>query len=183
MAESQTPEDGDVVEAVLAGETDLYRVLVRRYQEPLFRHAMRMVGREDPAAELVQRAFIKGFRKLRTCRNPDRVGGWLYRITSNLCKDYLKDRRRDELPLEDAPPLSAETGNPGNEMERSEMRSDIEAALGRLSADQREAFLLKHVEGRSYTEMSEMLEVSVSALKMRVHRARDELRSLLEDYA
>lgn len=174
------PSDGDVVRAVLDGETDRYRILVRRYQDPLFRHARRMVSGEDRADEIVQRAFLKGFRKLRTCRNPEKVGGWLYRITSNLCKDHLKSRRRDDVPLEDAPPMSAERGNPDSELERRELRDEIQAALDRLTPDQREAFLLKHLEGRSYSEMSEMLGASVSALKMRVHRAREELQELLE---
>ena len=67
-------------------------------------------------------------------------------------------------------------------MERSELSEEIKRALDRLSPDQREAFILKHVEGWSYEEMSERLEVSVSALKMRVHRAREELQTLLESY-
>lgn len=180
--ERQGPDDGDVVRAVLDGHTGMYRILVDRYEDPLFRHAERMVGDGDEAADIVQRAFVKGYRKLRSCRNPDRVGGWLYRIASNLCKDHLKSRRRDDVSLEDAPPQQADRGNPGRRIERSELRADLESALDRLSADQREAFLLKHMEGRSYAEMSELLDASVSALKMRVHRAREELQVLLEEY-
>lgn len=180
--EHQGPDDAEVVRAVLDGHKGMYRVLVDRYGDPLFRHAERMVGDEDEAADIVQRAFVKGFRKLRSCRDPERVGGWLYRIASNLCKDHLKNRRRDDVSLEDAPPQSADRGNPDRRIERSELRADLEAALGRLSADQREAFLLKHMEGRSYSEMSELLDASVSALKMRVHRAREELQVLLDEY-
>lgn len=182
MSGAETQEDADVVRAVLDGRTEMYRVLVRRYQDVLFHHARRMVGGEDRAAEIVQRAFVKGFRKLESCRDPARVGGWLYRITSNLCKDHLKSRQQDEVALDEAPPLATERGNPGEAAERSELRADIEGALERLNPEQREAFLLKHVEGYSYAEMSEMLGASVSALKMRVHRAREELQELLEEY-
>lgn len=181
-SQGEGPGDGEVVRAVLDGHREMYRILVRRYEEPLFLHARRMVGGDDLAADMVQRAFVKGFRKLRTCREPEKVGGWLYRITSNLCKDHLKSRRQDDVSLEDAPPLSSERGDPDEALERRELREEIEAALDRLTPDQREAFLLKHLEGRSYTEMSEILDASVSALKMRVHRARDELQTILRDH-
>lgn len=176
------PSDGDVVRAVLDGDTEMYRLLVRRYQDPLFRHARRMVEGEDRAQEMVQRAFVKGFRKLRTCRDPAKVGGWLYRITTNLCKDHLKNRRRDDVALEDAPQMASGRGDPDAALERAALRDEIRGALDRLTPDQREAFLMKHLEGRSYAEMSELMEVSVSALKMRVHRARDELQDLLEGH-
>lgn len=175
------PSDGDVVREVLNGDADAYRHLVRRYRDPLFRHARRMMDGEDRAREMVQRAFVKGFRKLRTCRNPDRVGGWLYRITTNLCKDHLKSRRRDDVALEDAPQMASARGDPDAELERAALREEIRAALGRLTPDQKEAFLMKHLEGRSYAEMSELLGASVSALKMRVHRARDELQEMLKE--
>lgn len=176
------PSDGDVVRAVLDGQTDKYRILVRRYQDPLFRHARRMVEGEDRAQDLVQRAFVKGFRKLRSCRNPEKVGGWLYRITTNLCKDHLKSRRRDEVALDDAPQMSSPRGDPDAALERTALREEIREALDRLTPDQKEAFLMKHLEGRSYSEMSELLGASVSALKMRVHRAREELQELLKGH-
>ncbi len=172
-----------MVREVLDGRPDSYRFLVERYQEVLYRHAMRMTRQPDDAADIVQRALVKGYRRLKDCRHPDRVGGWLFRITSNLCKDYLKDRRRDEVGLEDAPALVAPRGDPEDELDRSELGLVLDRALARLSEDQREAFVLKHVEDRSYEEMAEMLEVSVSALKMRVHRAREQLRDLLSEYS
>lgn len=167
---------------MLDGDREAYRVLVRRYEDVLYRHAARMVDRPDDAADLVQRALVKGFRSLESCRHPEKVGGWLFRITSNLCKDYLKSRDRDGVALEDSAPLQAERGDPDRELERTRLSAELERALDALTADQREAFLLKHLEGRSYPEMSEMLDASVSALKMRVHRAREELQVLLEHY-
>ncbi len=181
MAEDLT--DGQVVRAVLDGRPDSYRLLVERYQDVLYRHALRMTRRPDDASDIVQRALVKGFRRLDDCRHPDRVGGWLFRITSNMCKDFLKNRRRDEVTLDDAPTLVSSRGDPERELDRSELGLVLERALSRLSEDQREAFLLKHMEDRSYEEMSEMLDVSVSALKMRVHRAREELRDLLSEYS
>lgn len=174
--------DEEIVHAVLDGDREAYRVLVRRYQDVLYRHAERMVGRPDAAEDMVQNALVKGFRNLQDCRNPERVGGWLFRITSNLCKDYLKDRRRDGVSLEDAPPLVSEQDNPDRAAGRAELRGRLEWALDQLTPEKKEAFLLKHLEEHSYEEMAKMVGTSVSALKMRVLRAREDLRELLEDF-
>ncbi len=78
--------DAQVVRDVLAGDRDAFVLLVRRYGDVLYGHALRMVASQDDAADLVQRALVQGFQKLRTCRDPDRVGAWLFRILANLCK-------------------------------------------------------------------------------------------------
>lgn len=148
----------------------------------MYRYALRMTGRPDEAADVVQEALIKGFRSLEDCRDPERVGAWLFRIAANAAKDHLKSPRRRGIGLEAAGPLAAETGNPEEAARRSELRGEIDAALARLTDEQREAFVLKHVEGWSYEEMSERLGASVSALKMRVHRAREELQGVLVRY-
>jgi len=171
-----------VVRAVLAGDQEAYAVLVRRYKDVLYRYAERMTGRPDDAADVVQQAFIKGFRSLDRCRDPERVGGWLFRITVNLCKDQIKGRAKREVSLDAVGPLKSTRGLPDEGAERAEIREEIYRALQRLSEEQRQAFVLKHVEGWSYEEMAEKLETSVSALKMRVHRARERLQELLENY-
>jgi len=178
----EEPSDADIVRDVLAGDEEAFGLLVRRYKDPLYRYAERMTGRPDDAADVVQQAFIKGYRNLDRCRDPERVGGWLFRIAVNLCKDHLKGRVRREVPLEAGEPLRSSRGLPEEGAERAEIREEIYRALQALSDDQREAFVLKHVEGWSYEEMAEKLEVSVPALKMRVHRAREQLQGLLEHY-
>lgn len=178
-SEQPQPGDGAVVRAVLAGQGELYRLLIRRHQDRLYRHALRMVGSPDDAADIVQRAFVTGYRKLGRCRTPDRVGAWLFRIAANLCKDFLKDRRRQTVSL-DHPDVGPTDGTmPSEYVERREIRGRIREALGRLPAEQREAFVLKHLEGQSYEEMTAHLQVSVPALKMRVKRAREQLKRTL----
>jgi len=181
-ADWEQRSDADLVEQTLAGADRAYREIVCRYQDLLYRHAERMTGRPDDAEDIVQAAFIKGYGSLRSCRNPDRVGAWLFRIAANGCKDYLKSRRRKDVSFDVTSDVEAEEGNPGEALDRSELRREIERALSGLPEDQREAFVLKHVEGRSYPEVSELLGVSVPALKMRVHRAREELQVLLVRY-
>lgn len=174
--------DAEVVRAVLEGDREAYAVLVRRYTDVLFAHATHMVGHRDDAADVVQRALVRGFRRLASCREPARVGPWLFRIVSNACRDHLKLRRTRHLPLDGAPPLPSGGRRPDAEAERTELRESLRRALDRLDPEQKEAFVLKHVDGRSYSEMSSLLGVSVPALKMRVHRAREGLEDLLEVY-
>src|SRR5688572_33036911 len=89
---SDSSSDAQAVRAVLAGRTDAFAVLVRRYQDVLFAHAVRMMGARDEAADLVQKALVRGFRKLGSCREPERVGGWLFRILANECKERSEER-------------------------------------------------------------------------------------------
>lgn len=174
--------DGDAVRAVLEGNREMYRVLVQRYQDTLYQHALRMVGRADDAADIVQRALVSGFEKLSRCRDPEKVGGWLFRIMSNLCKDFLKSPRRADLSIDGASATVIDSSDPEDDLERGALRATVRQALDKLNAEQRGAFVLKHLEGRSYDEMSKLLGVSKSALKMRVLRAREELRFLLKVY-
>lgn len=182
ISDASRRDDGELVRAALDGSEVAFRELVRRYQDSLYRHAERMTGRSDDAEDIVQAAFVKAYHSLRSCRQPDRIGGWLFRICANACKDHQKAKRRAHLSLDQVPALAAEGGNPEAALDRTDMREAIDLALAELAPDQREAFLLKHIEGRSYDEMSELLGVSVPALKMRVHRAREELQDLLESY-
>ncbi|MEN8144940.1 MAG: RNA polymerase sigma factor [Gemmatimonadota bacterium] len=174
--------DLELVTAALDGSEGAFTELVRRYQDVLYRHALRMTGRPDDAEDVVQAAFVKAWRNLASCQNPERVGAWLFRIGANGCKDFLKSRHQRNVSLEEVPLLKSDARGPEAAAERRSMGQLIMDALQTLPPDQREAFALKHIEGWSYGEMSEKLEVSVAALKMRVHRARDELQVLLAEY-
>jgi len=175
----EAESDAEVVRRILAGEKELFRLLVGRYGDVLYRHAQRMVGGSDVAADLVQSAFVKGYRNLDRCE-PERVGGWLFRILANLARDHLRDPRREMLGLEEIPVPTDIRRGPEEALEQAELGRALQEALRRLTPEQREAFVLKHHEGYSYQEMAEMLDVAPAALKMRVHRARETLRELLE---
>lgn len=173
--------DEELIAAVLAGDIDAFSGLVQRYQDKCVRFAVRMLGSRVDADDALQSAFMRAFRGLRTCKEPNRFGGWLYQIVINECRSYAaRQRRRDLRFTSDTEAIERAVG-PGAEIEAdSDVGGHIESALGSLPAEQREAFLLKHVEELSYEEMSQMTGVSVPALKMRVKRACDGLRNLLE---
>lgn len=170
--------DGDVVQRVLAGEVELFRVLVERYRHEFGRYAVSLVGDEDSAQDAIQEAFIRAFDSLGSCRDPQRFKAWFFRILTNQCHN-ARSRRRREVALDgvDAPARDRTDAD----VEQDELRRAIDAALDDLTPEQREAFVMKHVDGRSYEEIAELLHTGIDALKMRVYRARDALRRRLED--
>lgn len=174
------PLDADqaVIDRVLAGDRNSFGVLIERYSDPLYRHAFGMTGSADVAEDILQVSFIKAFHHLGEVRG--RFDAWVFRIVANGCKDWLKNIRRTHLSYEeDDQPSSLET--PEQELDRGELRRDLDTALTALPDSLREAFVMKHVEGRSYEEMAVLLDATVGALKMRVHRAREALQKLLEE--
>lgn len=173
--------DAELVAAVLAGDVEAFSGLVRRHEDTCVRFAVRMLGSRVDADDALQSAFMRAFRGLRSCREPDRFGGWLYQIVINECRTYASRQRRRDLRFTPATNAIERAVAPGSELEEdTDVGGHIENALGMLPAEQREAFLLKHVEELSYDEMAELTGISVSALKMRVKRACDELRDLLK---
>lgn len=173
-------EDADqlIIQRVLAGHRDAFRVLISRYSDPLYRHALCMTGSPDVAEDILQMSFIKAYQHLAEVRG--RFDAWVFRIVANGCKDWLKNIRRSHLSYEedDQPSTYA---SPDEDLDRTELRTDLDRALAVLPASLREAFVMKHVEGRSYEEMADLLGTTVGALKMRVHRAREALQALLEE--
>ncbi len=170
--------DQAVIDRVLAGDRDAFGILIERYSDPLYRHAYGMTGSADVAEDILQVSFIKAFHHLGEVRG--RFDAWVFRSVANGCKDWLKNIRRTHLSYEeDDQPSGYET--PDEELDRGEIRRDLDRALAALPSSLREAFVMKHVEGRSYEEMADLLDTTVGALKMRVHRAREALQKLLED--
>lgn len=173
--------DAELIAAVLAGDIDSFAGLIRRYQDTCTRFAVRMLGSRMDADDVLQSAFMRAFRGLRSCKDPERFGGWLYQIVINECRTYASRQGRRELRFLPATDAIERAVAPGSEAEAdNDVGGHIERALSMLPAEQREAFLLKHVEELPYEEIAEMTGVSVSALKMRVKRACDALRDLLE---
>ncbi len=176
-----TRPDAELIERILAGERDLYAVIVGRYQEMLYRFAFGMLHDPDVAADLVQDSFVKAYTSLSQCRDRQHFSAWIFRIVRNRCTDYLRAPSRKQVSLETDSPYLYERDTPESDYESGELRRAVAQALATLPEAQREAFLLKHVEELSYEEMAEMLGVGVSALKMRVMRAREALQQLLRD--
>ena len=181
MGELHCQPDARVVAAVLGGDTDAYAVLLGRYRDAYTRFAVRMLGNREDADDALQSAFIRAFRNLGKCQDPARFGAWLYQIVINECRSLGTRRGRRELRMvRDDSELERALGTSHSESDVA-LRDEIQRALDILETEQREAFVLKHVEELSYDEMAEITGLGISALKMRVKRACDRLRELLEE--
>jgi len=175
---TEVDSDQDVISRVMAGERDAFALLIGRYSDPLYRHALGMTGSPDVAEDILQTSFIKAYHHLGEVRG--RFDAWLFRIVANGCKDWLKNIRRTHLSYDEDDQASG-YATPDEDLDRTELRQDLDSALAQLAPSLREAFIMKHVEGRSYEEMADLLGTTVGALKMRVHRAREALQALLEE--
>jgi RNA polymerase sigma-70 factor (ECF subfamily) len=177
---SADADDGVLVRRVLAGDVRAYAGLVARYRERFGRFAVHMLGNREDAEEALQDAFIRAFRSLERCDDPDRFGSWLFRILVNRCRTHgaRRARRGRTLVRDEGALEAAAVAHPAD---RAAWREMLEWALSRLAAPYREAFLLKYVEELSYEEMAEVTGAGISALKMRVKRACEQLRLMLRE--
>lgn len=185
MKEIRQISDEEIIRKCLNGEKEAYRIFIERYEDKIFNLIYRYVGSYHSAQDIAQESFVKAFESLKSFRNDARFSTWLYRIAVNKCKDFLKDRRRDDVSLERiAAPASSRYSSPFDGPEEGFLRREramtINRAILALSPMYREAFLLRHMEGLSYYEMRKILGLPINTLKMRVFRARKSLRKMLK---
>ena len=172
--------DVDVVRRVLGGDTAAYATLVARYRDRLARYAVHMLGNREDAEEALQDAFVRAYRSLERCDDPARFGAWLYGILVNRCRTTgARATRRGRVFVRDEAALNGVAH--ASVAEQTEGEDVVCWALARLTPEYREAFLLKHVEDLEYEEMARVTGAGVSALKMRVKRAREQLQMILRE--
>lgn len=180
-------EDHALVRAVLAGDKDAYGVLVARHGEKMFRLAFRITENEHDAEEVVQETFLRGYRSLPDFDARADFGTWIYRIAVN-CALQLLSRRKSEQAV----PIAEEfdDGRPGFQPayngagpERLLLDREIEhrrhAAMQKMTTDERLAFVLRHLEGRSTEEIAEALDLSPNSAKQAVFRSVQKMRRAL----
>jgi RNA polymerase sigma-70 factor, ECF subfamily len=172
--------DAEIVDRVRAGDTAAFAMLVARYRDRLGRYAVHMLGDREDAEEAVQDAFVRAHRSLARCDDGARFGAWLFGILVNRCRTAgRRSARRQRTFVRD--PITLERAASPDAHDRVEWDDTVRWALERLAPTVREAFLLKHVEDLEYEEMSRLTGAGVSALKMRVKRACEQLRILLTE--
>jgi len=173
--------DGDPDEALVArclsGEVEAFEPLVVRYQRVLYNTAYRMLGDREDARDVAQGALVKAYSKLASFDPRYRFFSWIYRIVVNEALN-TRSRRRPATPLLlDLPTDGADVEDAVASRERSD---SIQAALLRLSSDDREVIVLRHFAELSYAEIGETLGVPEKTIKSRLHEARQRLGRILE---
>jgi RNA polymerase sigma-70 factor (ECF subfamily) len=172
--------DGLLVRGALEGDDRAFTALVDRHAPACLRFATRMLGERADAEDAAQETFLRAFKALRTYDDGTPFRTWLFAILVNRCRTTLlrRSRRERRIVYDEESVKGATVGDSAGSLES---REEISWALSTLPLEQREAFLLKHVEQLSYDEMSVVTGAGASALRMRVKRACDRLQVLLTD--
>jgi RNA polymerase sigma-70 factor (ECF subfamily) len=179
--------DAALITRICAGDQDAAAVLVRRYYDECWRFAYRMTGHRADTEDIVQETFLRAFRGLERYQERQLFRAWLFCILVNQCRTVLARRRGSArfVTGDRIEQIAAESDDePDGAMgwPPEQLADALQYAIGRLGSQYREAFLLKHAEGMEYTQMSEITGASIPALKMRVKRAREMLRPLMEEH-
>jgi RNA polymerase sigma-70 factor, ECF subfamily len=181
--------DQEVVLRARSGQESAYRELIRRYERPIFALLFRMVRDRELAEDLAQETFVKALNAIDSYRPEFKFSSWVFKIANNAAIDHLRRRELDTLSLDGSPhaetpeamqatalQIGARQETPLDTVEAKELGSAIEAAIGSLRPEYRSCILLRHVEGRAYEEIAEMLNLPLGTVKTYIHRARNELR-------
>lgn len=179
-------EEFQIVDAVLNGHKDRYRELVDEYAPMVFHIVNQFVDYRDDAEELAQDIFVKTYERLASFDKKSRFSSWLYTIAKNHCRDYAKNIRRRNKPFSEMREHELEqemeqADRPDTDIEKSEWIQLMKEGLDTINPEYAEAFLMKYKSKMTYQTMSQRLGVSVSALKVRVYRAKKELKTFIEN--
>jgi len=179
-------DDHRLIAECLQGNTAAFGVLVRRYQDRLYHTVYRMVDNSEDALDVVQEAFLNAYQSLESFKGDALFFTWLYRIAVNTAIS-MKRKQRVMLSIDGSngensiEPLDAsETNRPGHALEQAEQERRIQKALNRLSPEHRTVLVMKDMEGQKYETMADVLGVPIGTILSRLHRARLELRQILE---
>ncbi len=182
------PAESTLVQQAASGDRDSFEILVKTYERKIYTLAYRMSRNPDDAFDLSQEVFLRVYKSLSFFKGESSFSTWLYRLASNVCLDHVrKEKRRREQPLvmlgDDGEEHSMDWPDmrfsPENAYERSELREAIDAAMAYLTPDHRAILTLRDIQGLSYDEISEALDLQEGTVKSRLARARETLRQLL----
>ena len=179
-----------IIREVQNGNVNAFEGIVREYEKNVYNIALRMSGSREDALDISQEAFIKAYHALPSFRGESKFSVWLYRIVSNTCLDYLRERKRRaevSLSVEDdegeteQTQIPDETLSPERLYERKLTREALRRGLLSLPEDQRKILLLREIEGLSYEEIGQVLSLESGTVKSRIFRARRKLCEFLAE--
>jgi RNA polymerase sigma-70 factor (ECF subfamily) len=188
-------DDLEYVSLCKKGDADAFEALVRRHEKRMFNIAYRVIGNYDEAGEVVQDAFIAAYRNIKGFKGESKFATWLYAICINLSRNRLKRlktrRHREGRSLDD--PIMTPDGElladpPSSEpsaldrLEAREVQQRVQGCINALDAEFREVIVLRDIQGFSYEEISAMLKVPEGTVKSRLFRAREAMRTCLQDF-
>jgi len=177
----QGPADAEIVRRCLAGEADLFRLLVERYQRRAFWVAFNLVKSKEEALDVTQDAFVRAFRSLDRFDVERSFFTWFYRIITNLAIDRLRKRKVSRsFSLDEVQPFLEGGENPALPLERRETRALVREVLDSLPPKFKTVMVLRDIEGISCKEIAPMIGATHATVRWRLHRARQVFREKWE---
>lgn len=185
------PADHAVVAQCQRGELQAYEILVTRYRQRVYGLAYGMLRNEQDARDVAQETFVRAWLAIKKFKRDSSFYTWIYRITTNLCIDFVRKRERqattpfaEEIDPDTAASVAAPPSAnplPVRELERKELREQIDAALRELSPAHRAVIQLREFEGLDYAEIARLVGCSIGTVMSRLHYARKHLQKLLSE--
>lgn len=185
--------DKELAALAAKGREGAFRELLVRYERPVFSLVFRMVRDRTVAEDLAQEAFIRAFNAIDSYKPGYKFSNWIFKIANNHTIDYLRRRKLDTVSIHGSPhatspeeeertalTLEATGETPEQHVENLELGGQIEEAVAALRPEYRTAILLRHVEGHTYDEIADIMELPLGTVKTYLHRARGELKDRLE---
>ena len=180
--------DEELVDRSRSGDVESFNQLITRWERPIYALAYRVIGQEEDARDVCQETFLRAFRGLAGFKGQAKFSSWLYRIALNLCRDWIRRRRRtpistlpEDVELDD---LASEVG-PSESVEdlvaRRELSGVVEVAMARLPEEQRTAIILKEYHGMTFQEIADLQGCPLSTVKTRLYQGLSVLRRDLEE--
>ena len=179
--------DEELVARSQRGDVDSFNELIIRWERPIYALAYRVIGRDEEARDVCQEAFLRAFRALPGFKGQAKFSSWLYRITLNLCRDWIRRQRRapvSQMPEDtDVLEMAAARG-PVESIEdlvaRRELSAVVEEAMALLPDEQRTAIILKEYHGMTFQEIADLQGCPLSTVKTRLYQGLSVLRRQLE---
>ncbi|MBP3633017.1 MAG: sigma-70 family RNA polymerase sigma factor [Oscillospiraceae bacterium] len=174
-----------IIDQVLQGNDEAFAELVKAYEDKVYNLCLRMCSDREDARDLAQEAFVKAWRGLRFYKQESAFSTWLFRLTTNVCIDYLRQKKRrsavslttdDELLQLDVPDPSP---TPEEQVQQTMARQTVASAMEQLEEEFRTVLTLRVVEELSYEEIAEILDLKVGTVKSRLARAREKIKKIL----
>jgi RNA polymerase sigma factor (sigma-70 family) len=188
-ASQSSLEDDKWVQLAVKGDEKAYAELSNKYQKPLYFHIRKMIRETDYVEDLVQDIFMKAFKNLKNYKNDYAFSTWLYRIATNHTIDYLRKKKlhtfsintdssdEDQAPIQ----LEDEDSHTDEPMIRRQRKNKVHEAIDQLPEKYRLIILKRHIEEKSYQEISEEMDIPLGTVKARIFRARELLYKYMKD--
>lgn len=181
-------DDFDLISSFKSGDKSVFEQIILNHQDRIYNLCLYMLSNRQDAEDAAQDTFLKAYRSLNDFKPNASLYTWLYRIAVNTCIDYKRKPlleslfRRSDTGEEMVIEHPSDSPSPEKEYESKQIRGAIKKALKKLSPKLRAVIVLKEMEGISYEEIADTLDVSIGTVKSRISRARDELKTLLKNF-